>query len=82
MDSYHRQSRRKEHPDGRDCQFCATIDPNFAKRNPIDRWVHGKPEDSAMSHLSENGHVLHLMFEITKRRALGLVQSAGQSKSA
>jgi hypothetical protein len=82
MDSYHRQPRRKEHPDGQDCQFCAAADPNFARRNPIDRWVHGTPEDSATSHLSENGHVLHLMFEIMKRRALGSVRSADLVKSA
>jgi hypothetical protein len=68
MDSYHRQPHRKEQPDGRDCRFCAAVDPNFAKRNPIDRWVHGPLEDSATSHMSENGHVFHLMFEIASKR--------------
>ncbi len=68
MDSYHRQPHRKEQPDGRDCKFCAALDPNFAKRSPIDRWVHGPLEDSATSHMSENGHVFHLMFEIARKR--------------
>jgi hypothetical protein len=69
MDFYHRQPKRSEQSTGRDCQFCATFDPNFEKRNPVDRWVQGTPYDSANSHLSENGHVLHLMSEIAKRRA-------------
>jgi hypothetical protein len=69
MDFYHRKPKRSEQSTGRDCQFCATFDPNFEKRNPVDRWVQGTPFDSANSHLSENGHVLHLISEIAKRRA-------------
>ena len=69
MDSYHRQPNHKEQPDGRDCQFCARVDPHFSKRAPIDRWVHGNLEDSATAHLSENGHVFHLLFEIAEKRA-------------
>ena len=69
MDSYHRQTPRSEQPTGRDCQFCAALDPNFSKRNPVDRWVQGHPQDSAISHLSENGHVLHLMFEIVRQKS-------------
>jgi hypothetical protein len=68
MDSYHRQTPRNEQPTGRDCRFCAELDPNFTKRNPMDRWVQGNPQDSAISHLSENGHVMHLMFEIARRK--------------
>lgn len=71
MDSYHRRPSRTEQPTGRDCQFCAALDPNFKKRNPVDRWVQGHPEDSAISHVSENGHVLHLMFEISRRQTRG-----------
>jgi hypothetical protein len=71
MDSYHRKPRRSEQPTGQDCQFCAALDPNFSKRNPVDRWVLGYPVDSAVSHVSENGHVLHLMFEIARRRTGG-----------
>jgi len=69
MDSYHRRVPRNEQRIGRDCQFCATLDPNFAKRNAVDRWVQGHPKDSAVSHLSENGHVLHLMFEIIRKKS-------------
>jgi hypothetical protein len=49
---------------------------------PIDRWVHGTLEDSAPSHLSENGHVFHLMFEITTKSRQGSGQSAELAKSA
>ena len=82
MDSYHRQPQRTEQSTGRDCQFCATFDPNFGKRHPADRWVHSAPQDSATSHVSENGHVLHLMFEILKRRAQSSESSSALAKSA
>lgn len=82
MDSYHRQPQRTEQSTGRDCKFCATFDPNFAKRNPADRWVHGTPHDSAMSHVSENGHVLHRIFEIAKRRAQNLNANTSLARSA
>jgi hypothetical protein len=82
MDSYHRQPQRKEQLDGRDCQFCAAVDPDFAKRAPIDRWVYGTLEDSATSHLSENGHVFHLIFEIATKRRQGSRQSAELAKSS
>ncbi len=68
MDFYHRKTQRSEQSTGRDCRFCAAFDPNFGKRNPVDRWVHGTPYDSANSHLSENGHVLHLISELSLRR--------------
>jgi hypothetical protein len=68
MDFYHRKPQRSEQSTGRDCQFCAAFDPNFENRSPMDRWVHGTPYDSANSHLSENGHVLHLMSELAIRR--------------
>ena len=74
MDFYHRKPQRSEQSTGRDCQFCAAFDPNFENRKPVDRWVHGAPSDSATSHLSENGHVLHLLSELAKRR--GEMQSA------
>jgi hypothetical protein len=82
MDSYHRQPRRKEQPSGRDCQFCAALDPNFTKRDPLDRWVQGVPQDSAIAHVSENGHVLHLIFEIERKRAQTPSRSATLVKSA
>lgn len=82
MDSYHRQPRRKEQPSGQDCQFCASLDPNFTKRAPVDRWVQGAPQDSAVAHVSENGHVLHLIFEIQRKRAGITSRSADLVKSA
>jgi hypothetical protein len=82
MDSYHRQPQRKEQSTGRDCKFCATFDPGFSKRNPMDRWVHGEPHDSAMSHVSENGHVLHLISEIANRRRQASSSSSQIAKSA
>jgi hypothetical protein len=82
MDSYHRQPHRKEQPDGRDCPFCAAVDPNFSKRIPIDRWIHGGLEDSATSHLSENGHVYHLMFKIAKKQAQAARWEESLPKSA
>jgi len=82
MDSYHRQLHRREQPDGRDCQFCAGVDPNFANRAPIDRWVHGSLKDSAAAHLSENGHIFHLMFEMAKKRAEPTLEEIALPKSA
>jgi len=75
MDSYHRHLHHSDARTGRDCQFCARFDPDFSKRNPVDRWVHDKPEDSAMSHLSENGHIQHRIFEIAVKRAQGMAAS-------
>lgn len=69
MDSYHRKPQENDSRTGRDCQFCLQMDPEFAKRVPIDRWVQGKLEDSASSHLSENGYVRHRIFEIAARRS-------------
>ncbi|HWX92344.1 MAG TPA: hypothetical protein VNY29_06900 [Terriglobales bacterium] len=75
MDSYHRHLHHSDARIGRDCQFCARFDPDFSKRHPVDRWVHDKPEDSAMSHLSENGHIRHRIFEIAVKRAQGMAAS-------
>jgi len=68
MDSYHRQPIGKDYRTGRDCQFCRQFDPNFAKRSPIDRSVQEDLEDSANSHISENGHVQHRISQIARLR--------------
>jgi len=68
MDSYHRQIQHRDPRAGRDCKFCSQFDPDFAKRSPIDRWV--DTDDSANSHLTENGHVRHRIFEIARKSAL------------
>ncbi|HZE27649.1 MAG TPA: hypothetical protein VE083_09690 [Terriglobales bacterium] len=82
MDSYHRQPLRKDYRTGRDCQFCLEFDPDFAKRRPIDRCVEGDMENSATSHLSEDGHVRHRMFELAQKRAQTVAASTGWVKSA
>jgi hypothetical protein len=58
---------------GRDCEFCRHSDPDFAKRNPLDRLVCCK-QDTATAHMSENGYVRHLMLEIEIR--LGVTEFA------
>jgi hypothetical protein len=68
MDAYHRKPQEKDCRTGRDCPFCAQLDPDFAKRSPIDRWVQDRSEGSASAHLSENGYVRHLILEIGMRR--------------
>lgn len=80
MDSYHRQIQHRDSRAGRDCKFCSQFDPEFAKRNPIDRWV--EVEDSASSHLSENGHVRHRLFEIVQKRDLATTSGPTLIKSA
>ena len=82
MDFYHRKPQRSEQSTGRDCKFCASFDPNFEQRSTVDRWVHGTPYDSANSHVSENGHVLHLMLELAKRRGATSARNTELIKSA
>ena len=67
MDSYHRQIPPRDSRVGRDCKFCSQFDPEFNKRNLLDRWV--EMDDSANSHLTENGHVQHRLFELARKRA-------------
>jgi hypothetical protein len=79
MDSYHRQIPARDSRVGRDCKFCSQFDPDFTKRNLLDRWV--ELEDSANSHLTENGHVRHRLSELARKRAVthpgpALVKSA------
>ena len=52
---------------GRDCQFCRRSDPDFGKRNPMDRLVCSKQHDTAAAHMTENGYVRHRMLEIEVR---------------
>lgn len=80
MDLYHRQIQRRDSRAGRDCKFCSQFDPEFSKRSPIDRWV--EIDDSATSHISENGHIRHRLFEIARKRALTSNSGPSLIKSA
>jgi hypothetical protein len=61
---------RQESRTGRECQFCRNSDPNFGMRDPQDRLVIARGNDSAASHLTENGHVRHRVLEIRIRLAV------------
>src|SRR5580692_303734 len=54
MDLFHRklQGKGKDTPTGRDCQFCYQADPDFYKRDPIDRLVLSKLDDTAAAHIT------------------------------
>lgn len=70
MDLFHRESRGKDTPTGRDCQFCHHIDPDFSKRDPMDRLVVSQLDDTAAAHLTEDGYLKHRIAELAKRRDL------------
>jgi hypothetical protein len=75
MDLFHRklQGKSKDTPTGRDCQFCHRADPDFTKRDPMDRLVLSKLDDTAAAHLTEDGYVKHRIAELLKKRALGCI---------
>ena len=70
MDCLHRKPQPKEIRTGRDCQFCQNSDPNFRKRNPLDRLVVSNASDNAASHMTENGYAGHRILEIQVRLAV------------
>jgi hypothetical protein len=75
MDLFHRKSQGKDTPTGRDCQFCHRVDPDFSKRDPMDRLVLSKSDDSAAAHLTEDGYVKHRIAELLKKRTHGGVDT-------
>jgi hypothetical protein len=75
MDLFHRKSLGKDTPTGRDCQFCYRVDPGFIKRDPMDRLVLSKLDDTAAAHLTEDGYVKHRIAELMKKRALGAIDT-------
>ena len=81
MDLYHRDSRGKDTPIGRDCQFCRSADPEFSQRKPIDRLVQSKLGDTASAHLSEDGYVKHRIAELAKKHSASFL-AATFSKTA
>jgi len=81
MDRFHRDSRGQDTRNGRVCQFCSRMDPEFASRKPVDRLVQTQLDDIASAHLTEDGYVRHRIAELTKMRAFH-VQGEGLQKSA
>jgi hypothetical protein len=63
-------------PTGRDCQFCHRVDPDFTKRDPMDRLVLSKLDDTAAAHLPEDGYIKHRIAELVKKRALGGIDTS------
>jgi len=70
MDLFHRESLGKDTPTGRDCQFCYRADPDFSKRDPMDRLVLSQLDDTAGAHLTEDGYIKDRIAELSKRRGL------------
>jgi hypothetical protein len=67
MDILHRKPPKTDTKMGRDCQFCRRQDPNIIHRHPMDRLVSDKSEDTASTHITEDGYVKHRMVEVTAR---------------
>jgi hypothetical protein len=70
MDLFHRESQGKDTRIGRDCRFCHRVDPDFTKRDPMDRLVLWQLDDTAAAHLTEDGYVRHRIAELLKKGAL------------
>lgn len=69
MDLFHRPSRGQDTRTGRECQFCRNLDPDFLRRQPMDRLVQSKLDDIASAHMTEEGYVKHRIAELMKKRA-------------
>jgi hypothetical protein len=70
MDLFHRELLGKDVPTGRDCQFCSCADPDFFKRDLMDRLVVPMLGDTAAAHISEDGYVKHRIAELMKKRGV------------
>ena len=67
--SFHRDRQPEATLNTRNCGFCERCDPHFARRKSEDKLVRCKGVDTAASHLTEDGHVLHRMAELDLRIA-------------
>ena len=67
MDSFHRKPQHRETRTGHECRFCKRTDPEFGKRDPLDRLVVSELSDTATAHMTEDGYVMHRMLEIKVR---------------
>lgn len=74
MDLFHRESLGKDTPTGCDCQFCFRTDPNFSKREPMDRLVASQLDNTAAAHLTEDGYIKHRIAELTQRIGVPAVE--------
>lgn len=70
MDCLHRKPQPKETRTGRDCQFCQTSDPEFGKRDLLDRLVTSKVSDTVAAHMTENGRIRHRLLEDEPKKLL------------
>ena len=67
MDFLHRRPQERDTRTGQECAFCARLDPNFSERRLVDKLVQHNHDDSASSHLTEDGYVKHRMVQISER---------------
>ncbi len=81
MDLFHRKSQGEDTRIGRECKFCYNLDPEFSRRNPMDRLVNVKMGDVASGHLTEEGHIRHRLAEL-KRKRISILPTADLLKSA
>ena len=70
IDCLHRKPQANDFRTGRTCIFCERHDPQFSKRESMDRLVHPRLEDKASAHLTEDGYVKHRIAELALRQAL------------
>jgi hypothetical protein len=83
MDTLHRKPQAGDFRTGRDCGFCARFDPQFSKRDSLDRLVQPRLNDSASAHLTEDGYVKHRLTELSLKMPMPkLPSSRALSKSA
>jgi hypothetical protein len=82
MDNFHRTSDSRDTRNVRECKFCRHLDPDFAQRDPIDRMVLAKMDDSAGAHLTENGYVKHRIAELMRKRSSSVSIEEPMAKSA
>jgi len=81
MDLFHRPSGGQDTRIGRECQFCRNLDPDFLRRQPMDRLVQSQLQDVASAHMTEEGYVKHRIVELAKKRA-ALTTAASLARSA
>jgi len=74
MDLFHRETLGKDTSTGRDCQFCYRADPNFSKREPMDRLVAPQLDNTAAAHLTEDGYIKHRIAELTQKLGVPALQ--------